>query len=221
MLPFFLAGTAWLLTWLLIMPVRFRRMKGGEDTPFTFVLKALPTAMAAAFACYAALSHNPGPYASWMALGLVVCLVADVVLGIQFAVGGGLFLCGHICYVLGLTSLVPITLWHGILFAVAMVILQGFLIAYRKRMTNKLIAYGVCVYAVALSALLASALPLPFLVQGFQPVMAAIGALLFVLSDATLCDNMINNRPLPNQYISLGIYYTAQFLLGLSTLRVL
>lgn len=221
MLPFILAAVALLLSWIVIMPIRFHFMKGDDDTPFTFVLKGLPTAMAAALACYAALTQNPGAYANWMALGLIICLLADVVLGIQFAAGGGLFLCGHICYVIALTSLVPLTLWHGVIFAIAMAVLQGFLLTYRKRMTDKLIAYGVCVYAAALSALLAAALPLPYLAEGFQPVLAAVGAVLFVLSDATLCDNMINNRPLPNQYISLGIYYTAQFLLGLSTLPVL
>ena len=42
-----------------------------------------------------------------------------------------------------------------------------------------------------------------------------------MISDITLCDNMLNARPVRNQYISLGIYYTAQILLGISTLAVL
>lgn len=220
MLPIILAIIALILAWAVIMPVRFHLMKGNDDTPFTFFLKTLPTACAAALAVYAALWANPVPYARWMALGLIICTAADVVLGIHFITGGFLFFCGHVCYILALMGQQSPSVWNAIIFVIAMVVLQGFLIAYRKRMTDKLLAYGVCVYAMALSGLLASALPLPFLGSSFRPALAAIGALLFVLSDATLCDNMVNDRPLPNQYISLGIYYTAQFLLGLSVLPV-
>ncbi len=220
MLPILLSLIILALSWAIIMPIRFRLMKGGDDTPFTFVLKGFPTACAAALACYAALCMNPAPYARWMALGLFICLVADVVLGIRFVVGGFLFLCGHICYILALMGQQSLSVWNAIIFIVAMVVLQGFLLFYRKRMNDKLLAYGVCIYATALAGLLATALPLPFLGSGPRPLLAAIGALLFVLSDATLCDNMVNNRPVLNQYISLGIYYTAQFLLGLSVLPV-
>ncbi len=221
MSPVWLAVLIAALTWAVIMPARFSRMKNGRDIPLTLVLKGIPTAAAAAFACWAALSHNPIPYARWMALGLLVCLAADVVLDAYFVVGGGLFLLGHVCYVIGLTRLAPLTLWHGLVFLAALAALEGFLWAYRKRITDRLLALGVCVYAAALAALLAAALPLPFLGGGAHPLLAAAGALLFVISDATLCDNMINQRPLPNQYISLGVYYTAQLFLGLSTLAVL
>lgn len=221
MSPIWLAVIVAVLTWTVIMPVRFSLMKNGRDTPPTLIFKGIPTAAAAAFAIWAALSQNPGPYAQWMALGLLVCLAADVVLDLHFVIGGGFFLLGHVCYVIGLTRLCPVTLWHGLVFVAAMVVLQGFVLAYRKHIKDRFLAYGVCVYAAALAALLAAALPLPFLGGGTHPFLAAAGALLFVLSDATLCDNMINRRPLPNQYVSLGIYYTAQLLLGLSTLAVL
>ena len=47
-------------------------------------------------------------------------------------------------------------------------------------------------------------------------IYAASGAALFVVSDMTLCYNTVQKKPTLWHYISLGIYYTAQLLLGLS-----
>ncbi len=221
MFPLCLAAVCLILTWAVIMPVRFSRMEGDNDTPFTLLLKGLPTAAAAAFACAAALTPGAAPCARWMALGLLVCLLADVLLGVQFAVGGGLFLCGHICYIAGLMSLQSLSSLHLIIFAAAMVLLQSFLFFFHSRIPDRLLAWGAHLYATALAALLAAALPLAFTGSGRGSVLAAVGAVLFVLSDATLCDNIINRRPRPNQYVSLGIYYTAQLFLGMSALAVL
>ena len=210
-----------ILTWTVIMPVRFRRMQGGNDTPFTLLLKGIPTAAAAAVACWAALHPAAAPYARWIFAGLLLCLAGDVVLGIHFVTGGGLFLLGHVCYVAGLLGRQTPGGIHLAVFLLVFALLIGFLLCFRKKLADPLMFLAVCLYAAALSALLAAALPLPFRGGGQQAYLAAFGAILFVLSDLTLCDNMLNARPLPNQYVSLGIYYTAQFLLGISALAVL
>lgn len=210
-----------LVVWGSIMPTRFRHMKNGQDTPFTLVLKGVPTAMAALFPLSCLILEMRSPYPGWMLAGLLFCLAGDVVLSLHFVAGGGLFLLGHLCYVTGLLSLQPPGGIHLLVFAAALAVLLGLLLRLRKRFTDRLLFYGVCVYAAALAALLAAALPLPLAAGSPQAWCAAAGALLFVLSDITLCDNMLNARPVRNQYISLGIYYTAQFLLGISTLAVL
>lgn len=219
--PVALAFLLLLLTWGCIMPARFKRMKNGQDTPFTLFLKGLPTAMAAIFPLIGLLTPAAAPYTRWILAGLLICLAGDVVLGIHFVTGGGLFLLGHVCYVAGLLGRQTLRPEHIILFAGIWGVLIVFLLLYRKHMPNRLMFLAVCLYAAALSALLAAAVPLPFTQGSHQAYCAAIGAILFVISDMTLCDNMLNNRPLRNQYISLGIYYTAQFLLGISTLAVL
>lgn len=221
MIPAIIAAATLLLSWCLIMPVRFARMKDGNDTPGTMVLKGLPTAVAAGLALWAALQPGTAAYAGWMAAGLILCLLGDMVLCFCFPAGGGLFLCGHICYVAGLTTLQGLTGWHGLVFGLALVLLEGALYLCRRKMPDPLLAVGVYVYAAALAALLAMALPLPFSGPDHYRLLAAVGAVLFVLSDATLCDNLLNQRPLPNQYVSLGIYYTAQFFLCLSAVAVL
>ena len=76
--------------------------------------------------------------------------------------GGGLFLLGHLCYVTGLLNLHPPGSIHLLIFTAALAGLLGLLLRLRKRFADRLLFYGVCVYAAALAALLAAALPLPF-----------------------------------------------------------
>lgn len=210
-----------LVIWGGIMPTRFRHMKNGQDTPLSLALKGVPTAMAVLFPLRCLLLEMHSPYPGWMLAGLLFCLAGDVVLSLHFVAGGGLFLLGHLCYVTGLLNLHPPGSIHLLIFTAALAVLLGLLLHLRKQIADRLLFYGVCVYAAALAALLAAALPLPLAAGSPQTWCAAAGALLFVISDITLCDNMLNARPVRNQYISLGIYYTAQILLGISTLAVL
>ena len=50
-------------------------------------------------------------------------------------------------------------------------------------------------------------------------MLAAAGAALFVASDMTLCYNPVQKKPTLWHYLSLGIYYSAQLLLGLSAVK--
>ena len=203
------------------MPIRFKRMKNKQDSPFTLLLKGLPMVTVLILAWVYGGFPSAAPHARWMFAGLILCLGGDIVLGIHFIAGGGLFLLGHVCYVIGLLTRQTLAPVHGILFASVLVLLVVFLSLFRSRMPDKRLFPAVCVYAAALAALIAAALPLPFTAGTPQSYLAALGAILFVISDMTLCDNMLNTRPLRNEYISLGIYYTAQFLLGASLFTVL
>lgn len=203
------------------MPIRFKRMKNKQDSPFTLFLKGLPMVTVLLLAWVYGGFPQAAPHARWMLAGLILCLSGDIVLGIHFIAGGGLFLVGHICYVIGLLGRQTLAPVHGILFVLVLGLLVVFLSLFRSRMPDKRLFPAVCVYAAALAALTAAALPLPFTVKSPQAYLAALGAVLFVVSDMTLCDNMLNTRPLRNEYISLGIYYTAQFLLGASLFTVL
>ncbi|MBP3648322.1 MAG: lysoplasmalogenase [Clostridia bacterium] len=203
------------------MPARFKRMKNKKDSPFTLLLKGLPMATILILAWGYGGFPEAAPHARWMLAGLILCLGGDIVLGIHFIAGGGLFLLGHVCYVIGLLTRQTLAPVHGILFVSVLVLLVVFLSLFRSRMPDKRLFPAVCVYAAALAALIAAALPLPFTAGTPQSYLAALGAILFVISDMTLCDNMLNTRPLRNEYISLSIYYAAQFLLGASLFTVL
>jgi len=119
--------------------------------------------------------------------------------------------------------------WFALVLAVALLFAVWFLGHYQARFPDRKLRIGVTLYAVALSALLGSALPAPFLVGGIRVLIGAIGAGLFALSDATLCRNSVEHRiardcemaqgglqpeterqRIIEEYLSLGCYYTAQ-----------
>lgn len=208
-----------LLTWALCMPLHFYGKK-QKNKVLSLVFKALPTIMAAMFAGYAAL-FLPGSddYARLIFLGLCTCVFADVLLEIRFEVGGFLFFLGLVLYVLALSRYRVLSWWCLTVFLIAAAALEIFVHSYRNRVPARFLLLGLRIYALALSALLAFSLPLPFLAPGTRSVLAAAGAALFVASDMTLCYNTVQKKPTLWHYLSLGIYYSAQLLLGLSAVK--
>lgn len=208
-----------LLTWALCMPLHFYGKKHGK-TVLSQIFKALPTIMAAMFAGYAALClPESDDYALLIFLGLCTGVFADVLLGIRFEVGGFLFFLGHVLYVLALSRYRALSWWCLTVFVIAGAVLEIFVYRYRDKVSAKIILLGLQIYALALSALLAFSLPLPFLAPGPRSVLVASGAALFVASDMTLCYNTIQKKPTLWHYLSLGVYYSAQLLLGLSAMK--
>ena len=57
---------------------------------------------------------------------------------------------------------------------------------------------------------------MPFRQFSTRTLLAALGALIFVLSDMGVCHGMMCRIPKKLDYLYLGIYYLAQLLLGLS-----
>lgn len=209
-----------LLTWGIIMPLRFR-LKGRGHKGLALLLKAIPTALAAGCAGYAVFFDPAADaYARLIFNGLCVCVAADVTLDIRFEVGGGLFFAGHVLYVLALSIYKPLSWWSLTIFVLSGGIMQYFLNHYRKEVPSRLIGLGLRIYACALAALLAFSVPLPILTYSHRAVLAAVGAIMFVISDLTLCHNTVRHKPLSWHYVSLGIYYTGQLLLGLSALHI-
>ena len=74
----------------------------------------------------------------------------------------------------------------------------------------------VRIYSAALAVVLALSLPLPFVDFSARTLLAALGALVFVLSDMGVCHGMMRKISKKQDFLYLGIYYLAQLLLGLS-----
>ncbi len=202
------------VTWLVIMPIYFKPFPkpGG---PAQLAAKAAPTLLAALTAA-AAYAQQADRYALWVMIALLVCTAADVMLGVKFVIGGALFLTGHMLYIFALSGLMPPSLWSVAVFALAVILLWLFCRRYFSLFPNKLLYLGVLVYCVALGALVAFSLPVPFAALSRRAVLAALGAMLFVVSDMGTCHAMLTPAGRRFNYISLGVYYTAQLLLGFS-----
>lgn len=210
------AALALSLTWFVIMPFRFCLPSSASRT-LDLTVKIIPTTMAALFGLAAFLrSGGADRYALLIFVGLCVCVAADYLLGVKFIAGGALFFTGHMFYLAALGGIQKPAWWSLAVFAVSVIALWLFCRRYLHLFPSKLMVLAVMVYCCALGALLSFSLPLPFTVFSRRTVLAALGALLFVLSDMGTCHVILAKPSRQFDYASLGIYYTAQFLLGMS-----
>ncbi|MEG1194652.1 MAG: lysoplasmalogenase family protein [Clostridia bacterium] len=206
------------LIWLVLMPLHFRSKAWHSKVP-TRIAKVVPTLIAAAFAAYACFfTHTPQPYAMLVFIGLCICTLADLMIEIRFEVGGALFFIGHVFYVAALAFFRMFSWQNAMVFVAAVALLLFFILRYRAQLPHKLLLYGLITYSLALSALLALSLPLPFMAYSTSALCAAVGAALFVASDMTLCHNTLCSKPVPYHFFSLGLYYMGQLFLALSTM---
>lgn len=202
------------VTVLLIMPIHYRWI-GHITHPWTHVTKVMPTLICAAFAG-AALGNTGERYSLLIFIGLLICAAADVMLGIHFVTGGALFLAGHICYIAAFCHHQRPNWWSAVVFAAALVLLWLFLWQFRPRIHNPMLFAGVLLYSAALAVVLGLSLPMPFRSLSARSLLAAVGALIFVLSDMGVCHAMLYAIPQKLNFCYLGIYYLAQLLLALS-----
>ena len=209
-----MALAASLITALLIMPIHYRWI--GHVSRFWMLgTKVIPTLTCAAFAG-AALLGGGDRYALLVFIGLCICAVADVVLGIHFAAGGALFLTGHLFYTAAFCNQQPPDWLNLPVFVICFLLLQLFLRHFKPLFKHQLMFRGVQLYSAALAAVLCLSLPMPFRAFSIRTLLAALGAVIFVLSDMGVCHGMLCKISKKRNYAYLGIYYLAQLLLGLS-----
>jgi len=203
------------LTTFLIMPIHYRWI-GHVNHNWMLITKVLPTLICAAFAGVALISRGGERYAWLVFTGLCICAAADVMLGVHFVTGGALFLLGHLFYMAAFCTRQRPDKWSLVVFAAALALLWLFVWHFKPRIHPPLLFAGVLLYAAALAALLALSLPMPFRSFSARTLLAALGAIIFVLSDMGVCHGMLYRIPKKLDFTYLGIYYLAQLLLGLS-----
>lgn len=169
-------------------------LKGG-----TTLIAAVPALIAA---------RGGDGSALWILFGIALCALADVVLELHFQGGMLAFALGHVCYVVAFLSVggVGAVNWAGWALLSAITVLYIKTVAKGSR--EPLLPFML--YGVMISAMLASSL-------GCGPL-AAIGALLFVISDSTLLYGLVREKKKGHDLAVMLTYWGAQYLIGLSAL---
>ncbi len=156
------------------------------------------------------------PYVFWVAVGLAFSLAGDIFLMLsdkRFIWGLASFLVAHLCYILAFS------LWAGFrespwLSLPFIIVALGILtqIAPRaRRLRWPVTVYGLALLAMAWRAFAAWA------ILGSRPAfLAALGAILFVISDTSLGVNRFVRRFRWAQVVVLSTYYAAQALIAWS-----
>lgn len=178
----------------------------GLTATTRLALKGATTLVAALLAAYGANAGGGTP--AWLiCAGIVVCAAADVLLEKTFLVGMGCFALGHALYIAAFLMMQPVKTVNAVVFAGLLAVSAVVVYALRKRL-NPAPAYFS--YGVILSAMAALSL-------GQAPV-AAAGAFLFLASDIVLAFRLAGVAPAASGSVVMLLYYSGQYLLGLSTL---
>lgn len=156
----------------------------------------------------AAVAAEASPMRPWFLAALFFSLVGDVFLLFDargFLGGLAAFLVAHVLYVIGLSTVELHTAWlaSGSVVAIAAGFLLGPTIVRGARRRHRVLPAPVTLYLLALSTMLVVAF-------GTGNLLAAFGALAFLVSDAVLGWNAFV-RPVPRaRLVIMTTYHLAQ-----------
>lgn len=187
--------------------VYFREKAGNRSLAF----KALATSMAVlAGLCAGGKCSVSG---SVMTLGLVFCMIADVILELDFKKGMAVFGGAHICFLFAY-YMITAPAWYTIVCAV---LIYSIILWFFRKDINKLEELKAASFAyMAVLALMASYAATVWIRSGtFIGAMLLTGAASFVISDCIIAWRRVNRRKsLISGSLVLILYYGAVYLFG-------
>ena len=162
--------------------------------------------------CGLAIAYIPAPYTLWVLLALLFSAGGDVVLGLDstqyFVVGLGLFLIAHLFYVVALAQNLAFTTISLLPLLLLLILMVGLVSQLYPQLGKLRVPVMLYIGVIAVMGI-AATLHAPF------STLLVVGAIIFILSDATIAINKFL-QPVPyRDFIVMATYYTAQLLLVL------
>ena len=182
---------------------------GSEEHKWQeWFFKGAATAMSALLAGYGFFSR-PSSTSLLILISLCVCAVADVILDLHFLAGTAAFALGHICYCAAMV-LFQKPGWASLIVFLLLAVGVFALYPQIKKLEKDKSTLPYVGYALLISAMLSLSIT--------QKPLLMLGALLFVGSDVMLLFRIVKNIPSKRyDYLCLGCYFLAQFLIAAST----
>ncbi len=211
LLPFFVAGIV--LTSALTIGARYT-----EPHPWLmYVCKPLTTILiiVAALLPGTLLANS---YGRAIALGLLFSLMGDIWLNLpqdRFILGLASFLVAHVCYGFAFFAGIGAGGFAWVLVLLALV--GATVLRYLWPTLSEQLKPPVSIYVAVIVLMASLGVGRMLLAPSESSVLAAVGAVLFMASDAVLAINRFRRQfPLAEATV-LGTYFAAQFLIALST----
>ena len=195
---------------MIVMYLIYQSIKwGSEEHKWQeWFFKGAATSMSAVLAGYSYFSHN-SLVSLLILIGLCVCVAADVILDRHFLAGTAAFAMGHLCYCAAMMVFHAPGWMHLIVFFALTAGVAALYPQIRKLEKSKS-TLPYLGYALLICAVLALSI-------GQKPLMMA-GVALFAASDVMLLFRIVKGIPSKKyDYLCLGLYFLAQFLIAAST----
>jgi len=182
-----------------------------------YVFKPLATLLLVAIA-FLNWTHSRSPVALWIVIGLLFSLVGDIFLiwpNQYFLPGLASFLLAHIAYLLAFTRDCKFPARAAIWLAYLLIATLFYAILFPTLPGGLLLP--VALYAALLSTMAGQAMGRFLVLKNVSARFAAIGALLFLLSDLLLAFHRFRGPLLYSTLLILLPYYIGQWLIASST----
>jgi uncharacterized membrane protein YhhN len=169
---------------------------------------------------FVALTAPPGKYKILITIGMLFSLMGDIFLMLpsdQFLLGLICFLITHICYIVGflLDSRLGRPMWPYVSLAVIAI---GIFELLSSGIAPSM-KFPVAIYAAALSFMTAQAIARYLQNISAGSKFAAIGAVLFMISDTSLAYDRFVTGFAAAHAIILSTYYAGQYFIALSAVK--
>lgn len=143
-----------------------------------------------------------------MAVGILLCAIADVLLELNFLMGTACFAAGHLMYLVSFfqkqTPGLPSLLLFLLLASISTYVVHH----YKKQAAFNLLPFYA--YSLVIAAMVAAALA--------QNPLVFLGAALFAASDGIIARRLLNPGKDPWDRACIALYYAAQFILAATLL---
>ncbi|XP_016952225.1 lysoplasmalogenase-like protein TMEM86A [Drosophila biarmipes] len=189
--------------------------KDPQGELWTTVLKCLPIVALMFYVVAKGISLKKGYRRSlWILLGLVFSCGGDALLNINlFPFGMISFGVAHVFYISAF-GWKPVKWFIGSVLYVAVTLFVYFV----HKNLDEILIVGVPIYCYLITTMLWRSLARAVDSRTFLAVFCAVGAILFVISDALIAVTMFVGVPLPCARLQIMVtYYAAQFAIALST----
>ncbi|MGD6958316.1 lysoplasmalogenase [Rossellomorea aquimaris] len=202
----------WILPTLIgIMAALYIFIIPQEPLALKIVFKLIPMLLIILYA-FRQLPAKPASAMRLIIIGLFFCMLGDGFIAVSFVAGLGVFLMGHVFYLMGfikmsrlkmtrLAALLPIGLYSFIIGRQLITALQT---EGNDGLVIPVIAYMLVISLMALTAILT------------ENLWATAGSILFVISDSILSWNMFVSAIPYSDVLIMTTYYSAQFLIAKS-----
>lgn len=181
----------------------------------SLVFKASATCMAVANCGSGLVAGNRG-FSDWMIFaGLLFCVLADVLLELEFLWGVVAFGIAHLCFIAGIYRIEGIRIGS----ILGMIGIYAVLFCIFRRGLPKLgkLKIPILIYAAVLSFMVSMAVSAAFIVPGRSRFFLAAGACAFLVSDSLIAVRTIEKKQsLLMGAVLLVLYYGAVYMFGMS-----
>ena len=159
-------------------------------------------------------------YSLIVAAGLLLSTAGDIFLMLpkdRFIAGLASFLAGHLCYIAAFSS--DVSFGTGLLWWLPFFAVGGAVVAGLWPRLPSALRWPVLAYVLVIATMAGQATGRWSLLEHPAALSAAVGAGLFVISDAVLAVDRFRRQFHAARAVTLATYYAAQLLIALSTIN--